>query len=154
MGFRALPSQRAGTLTGPSLRPYTYLVRRLQAAVVVVAVILFGTQAAALHVHAYVDHDHTEHHHGPDAHDHEIATESDEPAHVSSCDPSAHLISVSYTACPGSDVSPDGVALVEVAVAAETSAVARAVEPLDTRGHGPPGTRCNSLRAPPPQTFL
>ena len=124
-------------------------------AVLAVSVFVFGVQASALHVHAYADHDHVDHVHGPALHEHDPGVdESEDGIHLSACDPSAHVVRISYTGTASTDVHP-GVADIPVtAVVARALAIAGVVQLLDIRGHSPPPSRFHSLRAPPLQTFF
>ena len=120
-------------------------------AVLALCVFAFGLNALPVHLHAYVDHDHEEHHHGPASHDHDASVEErDSEAHVSACDPSAHIVRISYIASPATDVHPVVGEVVMTALMLRVTDSERAFELLDVRGHGPPQARCQSLRAPPP----
>jgi hypothetical protein len=124
-------------------------------AVLAVSVFIFGVHASALHVHAYLDHDHADHVHGLALHEHDLALEeTHDGPHVSACDPSAHVVRISYTGTASTGVYP-GVAETPVtAVVARALTFAGVVQLLDIRGHGPPPSRFHSLRAPPIQTFF
>lgn len=112
-----------------------------------------------LHVHAYEEHDHPDHHHGPAAHSHEKAAhhqhrEESSPAkdggtRVEPCDPGEHAIPVVFTCVsPTShqislDVTAVGVLLTPPVL------VPCRVTPSDVRAHSPPCLTDAPLRAPP-----
>jgi hypothetical protein len=124
-------------------------------AVLAACVFTFGVHASALHVHAYLDHDHGDHVHGLAVHEHVALAEEvhDEP-HVAACDPSSHVVRISYTATASTDVRP-GIADTPVVPAlARALTPASVVQLLDVRGHGPPPSPGHPLRAPPLQIPL
>src|SRR5688572_18452956 len=108
--------------------------------------------ASLSHTHAYRDHDHPEHHHGPALHEHH---HSPVPRHdraeltLESCDPGQHTVSV-FMGCAS---------LPNLHVMDYESGHTRASEPLvllcstkdrrDVRVHGPPSHSRIPSRAPP-----
>jgi hypothetical protein len=108
-------------------------------------------QVSALHIHAYTDHDHPEHHHGPASHEHHrSAPDQDvDGPHLESCDPAQHALSLTMGCAP----------LQQVPVLDAESASPSTLEPLipiravhdltDVRVHGPPPRTHAPPRAPP-----
>lgn len=110
-----------------------------------------------LHVHAYVDHDHPEHHHGPASHEHSAAAHPhawdshapDDATQLEDCDPDAHAVAVVFTCvAPHPDRVPAPVALATIIVAPPEQ-VWRHLTPSDVRAHSPPRLTDAPLRAPP-----
>src|SRR5688572_28078879 len=109
-----------------------------------VAVTFIGAtaQVSSLHTHSYTEHAHPEHHHGPAAHEHPQTAahqdDDDDAAHLESCDPGEHVVSV-RTTCPplrhvgAFDVPSSNVRLVDPLVLLRSAHTV-----TDVRVHGPP----------------
>jgi hypothetical protein len=122
---------------------------------ILLALVLASTsgQVSALHIHAYTDHDHPEHHHGLAAHEHQPPAlhddDDDDVIHLESCDPGQHALSITMGSAPlpqvhaidGESATPGSVApLVQL----------RSVHHVtDVRVHGPPTRTQAAPRAPP-----
>lgn len=129
---------------------YTRTVHRLNAIVLAIGVLCAPGQAAPLHIHAYSDHDHPEHHHGVAAHSHSPEAPSEDASQgVEPCDPGSHAVSLVFVCgTPPHSHTPDA----EVVQPARPNAPSRAcgvsADP-DVRVHGPPRFSQPGLRAPP-----
>jgi hypothetical protein len=154
---RRRPVERGCGLTHRN-QVYTLLVvYRAVAWLIISALIAAPGGLSTLHTHAYTDHDHPEHHHGPAVHDYhhlesraEARSESgDGLPHLESCDPGEHVVSI-VLACA---VTP------QVLIAAAECGSAILIAPLiasqrtsdvrDVRVHGPPFRNQAPPRAPP-----
>lgn len=140
----------------PGAVSYTLgLVRRVTAALAGLALILTTGPASGLHIHAYADHDHPEHHHGPAPHDHgpehrAAVASPDDTSHVEGCDPSWHALSLTFVcAAPPQSHTADAES-VTLAVIVLAATVAAAIAVTDVRAHGPPSLTQAPPRAPPP----
>lgn len=119
---------------------------------------LTSGSAALQHVHAYTDHAHAEHHHGPESHAHIVVTyhhdsESHAPhgdaARIEGCDRGEHAVSVTVTyVTPRPDHVPGPVTL-ETTLAPPPERAWCHVAPSDVRAHSPPRLTDAPLRAPP-----
>lgn len=107
--------------------------------------------ATALHTHAYVDHDHPEHHHGLAAHEHhhEPAHREDGTARLEGCDPGQHTISFAFVCAASLQVQFVAAEIASPATLTPEPAVEVAVGYTDVRVHGPPVRALASPRAPP-----
>jgi hypothetical protein len=110
-----------------------------------------------LHVHAYADHDHPTHEHGPALHahghraiDHHPRAATSTGTFVAPCEPDAHVLSLRAVAATPTSLS------VHIAVSPVAPFLVREVSaPLlegrdEVRAHSPPGLSDSPLRAPPP----
>jgi hypothetical protein len=127
------------------------LMRRALASFLVIALNVTSGFVSSLHIHAYSDHDHPEHHHGPAPHDHHTS-----PAHhdaegptLESCDPGEHAVSITMGCAPlprahviHAEYGWPGIV--------EPLILVRSFHPItDVRVHGPPPRTQSSPRAPP-----
>jgi hypothetical protein len=131
-------------------------VHRLITIVACVALLAGNESLPLLHVHAYADHDHPAHHHGPafhgrahDAADHHASATAPRGPQVAPCEPDAHLLSLRAVAAtqPPQHVH---VAAAPVALFAFTRVLTPPLGARDeVRAHSPPGLTDSPLRAPP-----
>jgi hypothetical protein len=119
-----------------------------------------ATRGSTLHIHAYLDHDHPEHHHGLAAHEHHRAISHRDEHHDSralgetelqldSCDPGTHAVTVvtRHAQLPQVHVI-DGVCATPT-ILAGLMPLTPVAEPTDVRVHGPPSHVRIPSRAPP-----
>ena len=130
-------------------------MRRMLASLVGLALMAAPGAVSPFHIHAYTEHDHPEHHHGPALHEHHhpqatLQHDGDhDPLRLESCDPGQHAVSL-VMAC----ASPPHLPIV-VAERADPSRVEPSVTPtlnrliVDIRVHGPPARGRIPPRAPP-----
>jgi hypothetical protein len=73
-------------------------VHRVLALLLISALIATTGVVSSLHTHAYDDHDHPEHHHGPAAHEHHAvpAHPDDGIPHLEGCDPGKHAVPFAF----------------------------------------------------------
>jgi hypothetical protein len=130
-------------------------VRRALALSSLLAIVAMWGGVPLLHVHAYGDHEHSEHRHGLAAHEHAHAsalvshhTDTRQPT-LESCEPGQHVVSLVMR---GATVSVFSIVLIET----ESPTAARPQSPLlalppfdDVRVHGPPERARPPARAPP-----
>jgi hypothetical protein len=126
-------------------------VHRVLTLLLIPALIAMSGVASLLHTHAYVDHDHPEHHHGLAAHEHHTmpARPDDGTPHLEGCDPGEHAVSFAFICA-----APPHVDAVDAAVSLPASPSAelqieRAVRHIEVRAHSPPSRTQASPRAPP-----
>jgi len=125
-------------------------VRRIAAVVLGLAVASSGLQPG-LHVHAYTDHDHPEHHHGPAVHDHDEIEQHDEAGDVrlDECDPAQHVLTLAALCVAAPELSLFDDALKPSAIRAPRLSSLVASHLTDVRVHGPPLDARLAPRAPP-----
>ncbi|MQA31107.1 MAG: hypothetical protein GEU82_14955 [Luteitalea sp.] len=126
-------------------------MHRVPALLLIPALIATSGVVSSLHTHAYLDHDHPEHHHGLSAHEHHPAParHDDGVAHVAGCDPGQHTISFAFLCA-----APPQVHAGDVEVALPSSPIGElqiqsTIEYSDVRVHGPPPRTQASPRSPP-----
>ena len=134
-------------------------MRRIVALVLVQALAVSTSMVSSLHVHEYVGHDHPNHHHGPAAHDHPRAADSDHhspaggedhPAwQADACEPGRHAVSMSMSCACIPQAHIDLAELPGPAIAVPSATIHHAVPFTDVRVHGPPFDARTSPRAPP-----
>jgi hypothetical protein len=110
-----------------------------------------GGQVSALHIHAYTDHDHPEHHHGFAAHEHHrsVRHHDDDVVHLETCDPGQHAVSLTMGCAPVPRVHVIDAECASPA-AVESLVPFRSVHHFtDVRVHGPPLLAQAPPRAPP-----
>ena len=135
-------------------------MRRLVALVLVQALAVSTATASSLHVHEYLGHDHSEHHHGPASHehhdpelpdsDHPVASVDEDHPEMEAvpCDPGRHA--VAFTLCAYvPQVHIDIADAAGPTVAAPLAAIGSATPITDIRVHGPPSHVRIPSRAPP-----
>jgi hypothetical protein len=127
-------------------------VHRGIALLLIPALIATSGLASLVHTHAYRNHDHPEHHHGPALHEHQHSAVADHDrteVTLESCDPAQHAVSASLGCA----------SLPNLRVMDSESGHTFANEPLvfvcsikdrcDVRVHGPPSHSRIPARAPP-----
>ena len=134
-------------------------MRRLVATVLVQALVLTIAMSSSWHLHAYSDHDHPDHHHGPATHEHRVT--ADLPEHSADQDgirvetvpgdddPGRHALSFSTGATCGHRVEITVAIVPGPALMDPGAPTWSALAPTDVRAHGPPLTASTSPRAPP-----
>lgn len=140
-------------------RHYTRRVRRGFTVLAAVILVSMPGTVISLHLHAYGDHDHSEHRHGLAAHRH---TDSHRPAHrhpaegsaqlaaeIGPCAPGAHVVSIACCAevAPTLEM-PHAVPMIVATLPNPRSSFHR-LGVVDVREHGPPRTGPAAPRAPP-----
>lgn len=144
-------------LTAPGAAHTLTAVFRVLAAVLALAMLSTSWAAALRHVHAYVGHDHADHHHGPAWHGHPAVAHapapdshaSHEAARLENCDAAEHAVAVIFTyVAPYLEHLPSSVAPATMLVAPPEQPW-RHVAPSDVRAHSPPRLTDAPLRAPP-----
>jgi hypothetical protein len=105
-----------------------------------------------LHTHAYNDHDHPEHHHGPALHEHhysEVAQPDRAEVTLESCDPGEHAVSVSlgWASLPNLHVVDSECG--HTFTSDPLIIVCSITDRCDVRVHGPPSHSRIPSRAPP-----
>lgn len=132
---------------------YTRVVPRVVAILLGLALASTPGRVSALHIHAYTDHDHPEHHHGLATHEHHrlasLQDDDDDAPHFESCDPGQHAVSFAMACTP----------LLQAHAIDAESASPSAFGPLvpvcsvrgltDVRVHGPPSLTQAPPRGPP-----
>ena len=136
-------------------------MRRLVAIVLVQTLVLTMATASSWHLHAYSDHDHPDHHHGPASHEHRVTADAVPHAEhsadqdsirvepVPQDDPGRHALGFSTGATCGQRVEITVAILPGPALMDPGAPTWSALAPTDVRAHGPPATVCTSPRAPP-----
>lgn len=126
-------------------------MHRLIATLLGLALIAGSADVSALHIHAYIEHDHPEHHHGLAAHEHQAtrAHSEDDTVHLEGCDPSQHTISLVFVCAAPPQAQAVDAEFVTPAIAAPELHLHPAVDITDVRVHGPPLSAQASPRAPP-----
>jgi hypothetical protein len=111
---------------------------------------------STLHVHAYFDHDHPEHHHGLAAHEHHPAGVHDDDHEeagaglkLESCDPGTHVVTVAMACAQLPPVQVVDGESGDLTVLPELVPQEPWTERTDVRVHGPPGLSQTSPRGPP-----
>jgi len=130
--------------------PYTHLVHRLIVVLLGIALASTWGQASALHIHAYTDHDHPEHHHGLAVHQHETKShQADSSSRLESCDPGRHTVPLVFLCASPPQAQASDSEFVSPAVPAPVPRLDGAIDITDVRVHGPPHLTQASPRAPP-----
>jgi hypothetical protein len=126
-------------------------VHRVLALLLIPALTATSGVVSLLHTHAYTDHDHPEHHHGPAAHGHdaEPAPPDGGTAHLESCDPGKHAMSFAFVWASPPQVHAVDAELRLPATPRVEMHIERSVRHADVRVHGPPPRTLSSPRAPP-----
>ena len=132
---------------------YTRVVPRVIPVVLGLVLASTSGQVSALHIHAYTDHDHPEHHHGLAAHEHHRSAphhdEDHDAVHLESCDPGQHAVSVTMGCAPVPHVDAIDAQCANSSLV-EPLVPVRSVQPFtDVRVHGPPPLTQAPPRAPP-----
>jgi len=124
-------------------------VRRLTSLLVALGLLSSAAHAGLLHIHAYWDHDHPEHHHGPAVHTHAAAEEPSSDLRIDRCDPGQHTSSFVFIcgAPQSNQVSAPAESVSGVIV--PSAPVVGGVSFREVRVHGPPRYSAAGLRAPP-----
>jgi hypothetical protein len=130
-------------------------MRRMVAVALVSALLSIAGSSAWQHVHAYGDHDHPEHLHGPAAHEHgadahpHARPDGGSSFTIEACEPGTHIASVVFTfVAPYADHAAPP-ALVSLVGFVPTLTSQPATVRRDVRAHGPPRLTDAPLRAPP-----
>jgi hypothetical protein len=111
--------------------------------------------APTLHIHAYVDHDHPEHHHGLAAHEHHSTATTarvdvaHDKVHVETCEPGRHAVSFVFVYSASPQYSPILAEVVSPATLSLDVPRFHRVKHTDIRVHGPPAGTQSPPRAPP-----
>jgi hypothetical protein len=107
--------------------------------------------ASLLHMHAYEDHEHPEHHHGLSAHEHHAASShpDDGTAHLEGCDPAKHVVAFTFVCATPPQVHAVEAELTLPATPRVEMRIECNVRHADIRVHGPPPRTQSSPRAPP-----
>jgi hypothetical protein len=138
--------------------PYTGLVQRFVAIMAGFAFVGATADVSALHTHAYTDHEHAGHRHGPAAHEHPQVPahepahqdEDHDAAHVESCDPGQHAVAFTIFCPPLPRVDAfDDVPFAKTGILESLVLLRSASTPTDVRVHGPPLLTQTPPRAPP-----
>ena len=134
---------------------YTPDVRSVVGAVVAISVCSLQVHALAFHVHAVPEQLGIDRHtHGPAIHHHDYYGDHDRTPHVDGGDVSAGtVITVAIpvmTMCTPIDTHAEMTETLQVP-SLQVIGEARAIE---VRSHGPPAVPNDTLRGPPPSTFL
>ena len=135
----------------PKPLSYTDRVHRALALLLIPALIATSGVASLLHTHAYDDHVHPEHQHGPSAHEHYAppTRPDDGTAHLEGCDPAEHVVAFTFVCAAPPQVHAVDAELTLPATPGVGMPTGRGVRHTDVRVHGPPPRTQSSPRAPP-----
>jgi hypothetical protein len=120
--------------------------------------ILLGTILAstsghisALHIHAYTDHDHPEHHHGLAAHEHHRSSphQDHDASRLKSCDAGRHAVSLTMAFAPLPQVNAVDAECASPSVVERLVPLRSVPDLTEVRAHGPPPRTQGPPRAPP-----
>jgi hypothetical protein len=131
---------------------YTELVHRVLALLLIPALTATSGVASLLHTHAYTDHDHPEHHHGPALHEHhhsEVAHHDRAEVTLESCDPGQHAVSVSLGSLSLPNLHMMDSESGHTFASRLLLSVCSIKDRCDVRVHGPPSHSQIPSRAPP-----
>ena len=136
--------------TRPPLRTFGF-VHRLVAILFGIVLASASGQVSALHIHAYADHDHPEHHRGLAAHEHHRSSphQDHDASRLESCDAGQHAVSLTMGCAPLPQVSTVDAECASPGVVEPLAPIRSISDLTDVRVHGPPGRTHAPPRAPP-----